>query len=336
MKTISVIVPCYNCEEVIEACVDAILGSSQPPLEVILVDDCSTDGTGRRIEGLRRAHPNLVNPVTTDRNRGPAHARNKGAQAATGECLFFLDSDTEVLPDTLANFADRIEDYDAVVGMYDEEPLNPGPSQRYKPVLYVYLVGQQGVQPFDHFSASCAGIRASVFRELSGYEEWFPPGLDFENEELGHRIADRYRMVLDPSVRARHRFPGHRDMARTFFQRTALWVEMFTVRRKFSPISHTRKTGLSSMALLGAVVLLPLVALHPLGFAPSLAAYLVYLYGYLGFFAFVLRRRPGYLPTAVALNMYYTLIIACGAVAGFIKVLTGTSRIAKRFAPSRT
>ena len=142
-------------------------------------------------------------------------------------------------------------------------------------------------------------------------------------------------MVLDPSIRARHRFPGPQKMARSFFQRTALWVEMFLVRRKFSTLAATPKTGLSSMALLGAVVMLPLTVFHPLGFVPSLAAYLFYLYGYLGFFAFVLRRRPSYLPMAIVLNTYYTLIVAAGAVTGLLKVITGTSRIAKKFAPSR-
>jgi len=92
------------------------------------------------------------------------------------------------LPDTLANFSRRIADYDAVVGNYDAEPLNNGASARYKALLYDYLLGGVEPRPYDLFSASCAGIRAEVFRALGGYYLHFPRGLDFENEEFGLRV----------------------------------------------------------------------------------------------------------------------------------------------------
>ena len=335
METISVIIPCYNCEREIEACIRAILRSTCPPLEIIAVDDCSKDGTREKIKSLSRGLSGKIKLTATTKNSGPARARNTGAKVAEGEYLFFLDSDTQVLPDALANFAKRIEQCDAVVGIYDEKPSNSGASPRYKAMLYAYLLGQRGVQTYDQFSASCAGIRSVLYRDLGGYDEWFPPGLDFENEEFGHRISSHYRMVLDPAVRARHRFPGFRKMTRTFFQRTALGVEMFMLRRKFSTLAGTPKTGISSMALLGSAVLLPLTALHPLGFIPSLVTYLIYLYGYTGFFGYVAKKRPAYLPTAILLNHYYTLVIACGALYGLFRVVTGGSQIIRKFTLSR-
>jgi glycosyltransferase involved in cell wall biosynthesis len=331
LKAVSVVVPCYNCSGTIVRCVEAIFAGAHVPDEIVLVDDCSTDDTAEKLEGLARRHAGAIMVVSTERNGGPARARNRGAGSATGDYLFFLDSDTEVLPDALAKFLARIEECDAVVGMYDEVPLNRGIAPLYKALLYAWLLGHRGVQPYDQFSASCAGIKASVFRALGGYDDWFPPGLDFENEELGHRIAARYTMLLDPAIRARHDFPYHRKMARTFFQRTAFWVEMFVQRRKFSPTANTAATGLSSLALLVAVLAAPLALLGPFGFVLPAAAFAFYLYGYRGFFAYIARRRPRFLPLALALNLYYTLVIDCGAAYGAFKILTGRSLIAGRF-----
>jgi len=334
MNTVSVIIPCYNCQEEIEPCIQAVLTGALLPAEIITVNDCSTDKTGETLSALARKHPETVHVVTMKTNGGPAKARNAGARKAKGDLLFFLDSDTEILPDALANFVSRVRESDAVVGIYDEEPINTGASPRYKALLYSYLLGQSGVQPYDQFSASCAGIRAEAFKAVGGYNEWFLPGLDFENEELGHRISRRFQMLLDPSIRARHIFPGFQKMTRTFFQRTALWVEMFVVRRRFSTLAGTSKTGLSSMALLVAVVMAPIGWLEGLWAFLALAPYTVFLYGYAGFWRFVYRRQPSFLPVAVLLTHYYTLVVACGAVQGLLRWLTGRSRIAGKFSAS--
>lgn len=331
--TISVIIPAFNCEDTIERCVLAILEGERLPDEILLIDDCSTDGTPGRIQALVEQPGDLVVTVRTERNLGPAGARNVGVRAAKGKHLIFVDSDTQVYPDTVAVLARQLGNHDAVVGVYSDDPLNDIPSAHYKAMLYAAMLGRGGVQPYDQFSASCAGIRRAVFDAVGGYDEWFGAGLDFENEELGHRVASGYDMVLDPAVRTRHVFPGHAKMARTFFARTALWVEMFWVRRKFSTKAGTSVTGISSLALLGAVATLPLGVVHPAALALPLFAFAVYLAGYGGFFAYVLERRPRFLPVAVALNVYYTLLIALGAVWGLLKVISGRSAIAYRFRP---
>ena len=331
MTSISIIIPCYNCESDIVESIEAILRGTFLPMEIVLIDDSSTDNTLKILELLSTKHHSLVRFSKTDQNSGPARTRNVGAKLARGDYLFFLDSDTRLLPDALANFSASIDQYDAIVGMYDEEPINPGASPFYKAMLYTYLLGQKGVHTYDQFSASCAGIRSDVYWKLGGYDENFSPGLDFENEEFGHRISVQHRMVLDPRIRARHRFPGFWKMTSTFFHRTALWVEMFMLRRKFSSSGGTKITGLSSLALLASAALLPLTTLHPLGFLPSITAYLIYLYGYIGFYRFVIKQRRSFLPAAIILNHYYTLVVACGAIYGVAKIVKGDSRIFQNY-----
>jgi len=327
MKTISVIIPCFNCAPTIERCVETLLAGTQRPMEIIAVDDRSTDATAHLLRRLAGKHPGILRIVTTPLNAGPAMARNVGAATARGNYLFFVDSDTEALPDTLANFSRRIADYDAVVGNYDAEPLNNGASARYKALLYDYLLGGVEPRPYDLFSASCAGIRAEVFRALGGYYLHFPRGLDFENEEFGYRISNSYRMALDGTVRVRHHFPGLGKMSRAFFQRTALWVEMFTMRKRFSTAATTGTTGVSSMALLGALLCLPAGFTYPFGYLLPLALFAVYLYGYCGFFVYLARNRPRFLAAGIALNLYYTTVIACGALTGLARVALRRSRL---------
>jgi glycosyltransferase involved in cell wall biosynthesis len=85
---ISCIVPVYNGEEYLAEAIDSILKQSYRPFEIIIVDDGSTDATATVAERYNKQIRYL-----TQRNAGPAAARNRGIDAATGEFVAFLDAD---------------------------------------------------------------------------------------------------------------------------------------------------------------------------------------------------------------------------------------------------
>ncbi|MDE5752840.1 MAG: glycosyltransferase, partial [Duncaniella sp.] len=91
MNIISVIVPVYNTERVLEKCVDSILGQSFLDFELILVDDGSTDGSPAICD--RYAEVDNRVKVIHLTNGGVSRARNVGMDAATGEYISFVDSD---------------------------------------------------------------------------------------------------------------------------------------------------------------------------------------------------------------------------------------------------
>ena len=99
MPTISVIVPVYRVEKYIRRCVDSILAQSFRDYELILVDDGSPDYSGAICDEYATRDPRIR--VIHKENGGLSSARNVGIDAASGEYLFFMDSDDIIHPDTL-------------------------------------------------------------------------------------------------------------------------------------------------------------------------------------------------------------------------------------------
>lgn len=89
---ISIIVPAYNAEKTIIKCVDSLLNQTYKNLEIILVDDCSTDNTAAMCEELSEKDPRVFFS-STFKNSGPSKTRNIGIGMATGDWIAFVDSD---------------------------------------------------------------------------------------------------------------------------------------------------------------------------------------------------------------------------------------------------
>jgi glycosyltransferase involved in cell wall biosynthesis len=100
MVKVSVIVPMYNARRYIAGCVDALLRQTICDMEVIIVNDCSTDGSMELCRERYGGNPRVV-LVQQPGNMGPGQARNAGMKAASGEYLAFVDADDGLLPETL-------------------------------------------------------------------------------------------------------------------------------------------------------------------------------------------------------------------------------------------
>lgn len=98
---ISVVIPCYNASAFVGDAVASIFGQSHRALEIICVDDGSTDGTADVLESLRRASPFPFQIVRTP-NGGSAAARNRGLALASGEYVQFMDADDILGPEKIA------------------------------------------------------------------------------------------------------------------------------------------------------------------------------------------------------------------------------------------
>ena len=122
MIKISVIVPVYNAEKYLEECLESLVHQTLPAeeIELIAVDDCSTDGSRRILEAYASNYPQL-RLFKTEKNSGPGGARNVGLDAAQGTYIGFVDSDDAVVPTMFEHmYAAAIDgDYDILdTGIY--------------------------------------------------------------------------------------------------------------------------------------------------------------------------------------------------------------------------
>ena len=94
---ISVVIPCFNRQEILPSAINSVIQQSIPVREIIVVDDGSTDRTREIAESM----PGPIR-VIHQQNSGASNARNRGIDAATGEWIAFLDSDDTWHPTKLA------------------------------------------------------------------------------------------------------------------------------------------------------------------------------------------------------------------------------------------
>ena len=118
---VSVVVPVYNVEKYLKDCVESIYAQTFGDFELLLIDDCSTDGSGELADELA-AKDARVRVIHVVENGGLGRARNRGIRESIGTYLTFIDSDDWVKPTFLAEFVTAAERYRAeVVCMGDEK-----------------------------------------------------------------------------------------------------------------------------------------------------------------------------------------------------------------------
>lgn len=111
-EKISVVIPVYNVEAYLEECLDSVVNQTYRNTEILLVDDASPDGCGAICDRYAAEDPR-VRVIHKEDNGGLAEARNTGMEYATGEYLFFADSDDWLAVNTLEKLYEGLKKYQA-------------------------------------------------------------------------------------------------------------------------------------------------------------------------------------------------------------------------------
>lgn len=109
-KMVSVIVPVYNVEAYIGRCLDSLLSQTQQGVEILVIDDGSTDGSGGIVSRYESENPEKIRAFHVE-NRGVSAARNLGVSKASGKYLTFIDSDDYVTEDYLESMVRTAEEH---------------------------------------------------------------------------------------------------------------------------------------------------------------------------------------------------------------------------------
>jgi glycosyltransferase involved in cell wall biosynthesis len=192
---VSVVIPAYNRPEMTLRAVESALGQRPlPPAEVIVVDDCSTDDTGRVAADAG------ARVIRHERNQGEGASRNTGVAAAEQPWIGLLDSDDEWLPGLLATLWPLREGRVLVAGAAMWR--GPGPDE----MRYAGPVGWRArtlrsptalVYPENFLPASGVLVRADVLRSVGGYNPALKFGADLD---LWLRVLRHGTGVMSPTV----------------------------------------------------------------------------------------------------------------------------------------
>ncbi len=329
---VSVIIPSYNSSRTLDLCLQSVAAQTYPHLEVIVVDDGSTDGSDQ----IALAHGATL--VRTEKNSGQSVARNLGADHARGEILFFLDSDVALDTRGVEIAVRTLQDnprIGAICGAYDPEPLLPTTlAAQYRTVeQYVWFNEVEG--PIQGLYSALFGIRADVFREIGPFD---PALRHTEDQDYGFRLLQRYEMWVTTEIHGRHDHDATlRTIFRKVFQRTRLGMQLWLRYRSLPGGAASGARAWSSATVLAMALTLPLpwllgplAALIPVAFAVLTLT--------LDFAMF----RHAFASRGVGFGIYFTvvrfLVLLTTAVAASIGVVQYllTPRTAKHGGPLAT
>lgn len=116
---ISIVVPVYNVKEYLDQCISSILAQTYPNIEVILVDDGSTDGSGEICKHYAGLDARVK--LLSQKNCGLTMARKNGSRLVSGEYIAFVDADDYVDEDLYAKLASSAENFDLVISRWKRE-----------------------------------------------------------------------------------------------------------------------------------------------------------------------------------------------------------------------
>jgi glycosyltransferase involved in cell wall biosynthesis len=203
IPAVSVIIPTYNRRAMVREAITSVLAQRAADLELIVVDDGSTDGTGALL-----AEPAKVKVERTD-HRGPAAARNRGVEVATAPLIAFLDSDDLWEPDKLhrqlafmRRFPDCAISQTAEIWIRDGRRVNPG-LRHLKRAGDIFLDSLRTCL----ISPSAVIMKTELFHARGGFDEALAAAEDYDfwlRILLDHEVG----LLPEPLVTRR---AGHSD-----------------------------------------------------------------------------------------------------------------------------
>jgi glycosyltransferase involved in cell wall biosynthesis len=110
MTKISIIIPVYNTEKYLRQCLNSVVMQTLPDIEIIVINDGSTDNSQKIIEEYVTRYPQKISLINSA-NQGPGIARNQGINIANGEYIWFIDSDDWIYKDSAEKMYNLAREY---------------------------------------------------------------------------------------------------------------------------------------------------------------------------------------------------------------------------------
>ena len=183
---VSVIISVYNGADILSVTLPNLLNQDYPnnKIEIIIVDDASTDDTSRLLDSIKQKE--FITVISHSENRGRAATRNSGIKAASGELLILIDCDIEVESDFISRHVEYHKN-ENVTGVVSHLRTHDTKSKdKYHRYIFfgkrgASIVGGGKPIPFNYFTQTCTSLKADAINETGMYNEELPTyGIDLE------------------------------------------------------------------------------------------------------------------------------------------------------------
>lgn len=199
MDSISVIVPIYNVENYFPTCIESIINQTYRELEIILVDDGSTDRSGLICDDYAKEDERIY--VIHQKNGGLSNARNRGLAEVSGEYICFVDADDYIAPNMIQVMYDRMinDDSDLVlcdfcyVDIQGEKIIS---NDNESPIIDELLDYNEAIRKLGHDKKWYFSVAWNkLYRRFLFDDIRFPEGKFHEDEYVAHHILFECKKV---------------------------------------------------------------------------------------------------------------------------------------------
>jgi glycosyltransferase involved in cell wall biosynthesis len=208
---ISVWITSYNQKIFLKEAIESVLAQTLKPFQVIIVDDCSSDGSRELISSYANAHPSLITPIFHEQNRGVAQVRISALEKVIGDFVTYVDGDDLYLPGKLETEAGLIKKGDFQIAFSNNLYFRDSADN----IEHIWAYNKKELPPngnmyFETLSRSFP--RSSLFRmELVNYNAWKQIGFHdpklkiFEDFDMRIRLTKTMRLnyTLEPFTKIR-------------------------------------------------------------------------------------------------------------------------------------
>ena len=227
---VTVVIPCFNASRTLAAAVDSVLAQGDIGVEIILVDDCSTDDTrelGRALSG-RHANVSMVGHAI---NSGPGPARNTGLRRAKGEFVCFLDADDTYLPGFFTTALRRFREHSLISAVFTDIELVDCPHE----VHTLHVAGAVSFMPSNKM------LRRSTVELMGGFPEdaVFRTGMAGEDGVFFQLLGKYFLSFCEATIYCRY-YVGPSSHFSRFVRRT----RVVDGKLEFVELEEIEKSGL--------------------------------------------------------------------------------------------
>ena len=192
---ISIVVPVYNVEQYLDACMASILEQTYHNIEIVLVDDGATDKSGEMCDRYADLDGRVI--VIHKENSGLSDARNKGIAQAKGDFIMFIDSDDVVSQNFVEYLYKLINNNSADIAICD--PVHCYPNKRivFEPETCMKVFEpEDAIVEMLYQKSFLVSAWGKIFRKKYFNEVFFPYGMLFEDSAVMYKIFDQASRIV--------------------------------------------------------------------------------------------------------------------------------------------